>query len=212
MDLIRRNFGLKVAALLTAIILWFTFNYLSAGPSYNKTIELPLTLRGVATGMVASTNIHMTSVELTGPRSQLEQWTPDGFTAYVDCAGKHEGTYALNITVTGADADKIVSVTPRAVVVLLDRYTFRRVPVVINTNEGVRLSDFEPRTVIVAGGASDVSRVIAVQASIDTDPGPSRTLLTLKPVAVDARLLPINGLTVAPASIRVAVLQRRTRS
>lgn len=214
MDLIRRNFALKVAALLTAGILWFTFNYLSAAPAYNKTLDLPLTLRGVAVGLVGSTGVHHVTIEMTGPRSQLEALTPEAFNAFVDCAGKAEGTVALNVTVVGPGSDKTNTVVkPPQAVVLLDRYAYRRVPVIPTTSaQYSTMSDMDPKTVIVAGGQTKVAQVFAVQVNIDSASAAKRVLVQLKGVPVDAHFTPIGGLTVAPANVRVTIVPRKVHT
>lgn len=210
MDWIRRNFGLKATALVVAVILWFTFNYLTASQAYTKTLEVPLSLHGVAAGLVASSSVHEVTVELAGPRAQLESLLPQNFTAFVDCAGKRSGTSALVVTVLGADNDKIRSVFPSAAVVELDRYAYRRVPVVAGGGSpNLSAASIDPDHVIVAGGESTVSRVVVAQVSIDAASGTKPLVLALRPVPVDDRLANVAGLTVAPAIVRVAIVPRK---
>ena len=210
MDLIRRNFALKVAALLTAIILWFTFNYLSAAPTYNKSLDLPLALRNVGGGMVATSGVHMVTVELSAPRPTLEGLTPESFNAFVDCAGKGPGTFALNVAIVGSSTDKIRTITPSQVVVVLDRYAYRRVPVVAGPSGAAAGTDIEPKTVMVAGGATKLSSVFAAEVSVDSN-APKKVALAVKPVPVDAHFVPIGGLSVAPSEVRVTMAAGKGR-
>jgi len=209
MDWIRRNFALKVAAVLTAVILWFTFNYLSAGSAYIKTLDLPLTLHGVSAGLIGSTKVHDVAIELTGPRPQIEGLTPQALNAFVDCAGKTEGTFALNVTVVGPGSDKIHAVTPPQAVVVLDRYAYRRVPVISTTFvDAAATVDLDPKSAIVAGSQTKVSQVFAVQVNLD-ESAAKHVVLELKAVPVDAHFAPIGGLTVAPADVRVTIVPRK---
>lgn len=213
MDWIRRNFGLKVAAVVIAVGLWFTFNYLTATQAYTKTLEIPLALHGVAAGLVAASNVREVTVELAGPRSQLERLGPGDFQAFVDCGGKREGTAALNVAVVGSDSEKIRSVSPAAVVVALDQYAYRRVPVVASGSaQNSSAADIDPKSVIVAGGQTMVSRVMAAQVNIDAASASKPVTVTLKPVPVDGNLAMVAGLTVAPASVRVAIVPRKVHS
>lgn len=211
MDLIRRNFALKVAAVLTAGILWFTFNYLSAAPTYNKTLELPLSVHGVAAGLVGSVGVHVVTVELTGSRPQLEGLTPESFTAFVDCGGKPAGTVALNVSVVGPGSDRIHAVAPSQVIVILDRFAYRRVPVIPSAGSVGSVADTDPKAVIVTGGATRVSQVFAVQVNVDAESMARRMVVVLKGVPVDAHFAPISGLTVAPANVRVTVVPRKSQ-
>ncbi len=198
--------------MLTAGILWFTFNYLSAAPAYNKTLDVPLALRGVAAGLVGSSNVHQVTLELSGPRGQLEGLTPEAFNAFVDCAGK-AGTVALNVSVVGPGSEKIIAVKPSQAVVILDRYAYRRVPVITNASGATAsMADMDPKTAIVAGGQSKVAQVYGVLVALDLASANKRVVMQLKGVAVDARFTPISGLTVAPANVRVTVVPRKAHA
>src|ERR1700730_11890533 len=99
-DSVRRNFGLKVTAGVVSIVLWFTFNFFSTThDAYSKTLELPLSVHGVSSGLVASTQIDRVSVELAGPRPDIDSVTPADLTSFVDCAGKQPGVYSVTINV-----------------------------------------------------------------------------------------------------------------
>ncbi len=210
MDWIRRNFDLKVAAVVIAVVLWFTFNYLTASQAYSKTLEIPLSLHNVAAGLVATSGIQSVTVELTGPRSALEQLGPGDFSAFVDCAAKSPGTLMLPVSVVGPQSDKVRSVTPSAAIVVLDQFGYRRVPVVSSESaqNGIA-TDIEPRSVIVAGAQTALSRVFAARVSIEDATATRPVTVTLKPMPVDAHLDPVAGLTVAPASVRVAIVPRK---
>jgi YbbR domain-containing protein len=213
MDWIRRNFSLKLTAFITAVVLWFTFNYLSAGPAYNKTLDVPLSLHNVGAGLVAGSNVHKVTIEVTGPRSQLERLPPEAFNAYVDCAGKREGTAALNVAVAGPDAAKIGTVTPSTAVVVLDRYAYRRVPVIATPPDLTSTAtEVDPKTVIVAGGQTTLSKVVGARVIVEQATGAQRVVVTLKPVPVDASRTPLAGLTVAPATVRVVIINRKAHA
>jgi YbbR domain-containing protein len=209
MDWIKRNFGLKVTAVVIAIGLWFMFSYLAGSQSYNKTLLVPLALHGVDAGLVASSNIEEVSVELTGPRAALEQLVPADFVAYVDCAGKTAGTLALSVSVTGPGSDKVRSVSPPDVVVVLEQYGFRHVPVISDASGQAAIAvDVDPKSVVVAGSQTTVSRVIAVQVSVNGVDTSRPNTVVLRAAPVDAHLAVVNGVTVSPASVRVSIVPR----
>jgi YbbR domain-containing protein len=210
MDLIRRNFDLKLAAVVIAVVLWFTFNYLTSSQAYSKTLEIPLALHNVAAGLVAQSGIEGVTVELTGPRSALERLVPGDFAAFIDCAGKSTGTLMLPVSVIGPESDKVRSVTPSAAIVVLDQFGYRRVPVVSSEgDQGSIATDIQPRSVTVAGGQTALSRVFAARVSIEDANATKLVTVTLKPMPVDAHLTPVGGLTVTPSTVRVAIEPRK---
>ena len=210
MDWIRRNFGLKVAAVVIALVLWFTFNYLSVPQPSTKTVEVPLALHGVASTLVASTNTREVAVELAGARSTLASLAADDFVAYVDCSGKRTGTLGLAVSVVGPEEGKILSVTPATAVVVLDQYAYRRVPVITDAGTDSNITaDVDPKSLVVAGAQSAVARVFAVQVSINEASVTKPVTVTARPVPVDVHLAVVNGVTTAPADVRVAIAPRK---
>jgi YbbR domain-containing protein len=207
MDWIRRNFGLRVTAVVVAIGLWFTFNYLTSSAADTKSLELPLSVHGVSSGLVAQSTVQTVTIELEGSRPVLENLSPSDFSAYVDCSGKPAGTMSLNVAVVGPDSDKLVrSITPATSVVVLEQYGYRRVPVISDdTVQNTIVTETQPKSVLVAGGETTVARVMAARVSVDASSATKALVLTLKPVAVDVHLEPVDGVTVAPVTVRVAI-------
>jgi YbbR domain-containing protein len=210
MDWIRRNFDLKVIALVAAVVLWFIFNRLSASQASTKTLEVPLAVHGVASGLVANVGIQQVAVEIAGTRSALEDVAPGDFVAYVDCSGKGAGTFGLPVTVVAAQNQRPVSVTPATAIVVLEVYAYRRVPVIADpSGAAAAVGEIDPATVVVAGGQSEVSRVFAAEASIPAAAVTKPVSVTVKPIPVDTRLTAVQGVTLAPASVRIAIAPRK---
>lgn len=211
MDWIRRNFDLKAIALVAAVVLWFIFNRLSASQTSTKTLEVPLAVHGVASGLVANVPTQQVSVEIAGVRSALEDVAPSDFVAYVDCSGKRAGTYGLPVTVIG-QSQHAVSVTPATAIVVLEVYAYRRVPVIADPGDGSAFVGLiDPNTVVVAGGQSEVTRVFAAQAIVPTASVTKPVSVSIKPIPVDIKLATVGGVTVAPASVRISVTPRKIK-
>ncbi|MBV8204337.1 MAG: hypothetical protein JO195_04855 [Candidatus Eremiobacteraeota bacterium] len=205
MDLITRNFGLKVASLLIAIGLWFMFNYLSSSQAFSTTLEIPLTLHGVGGGLVAESGVETVKIELAGPRALLEQLEPSDFAAFVDCAGKLPGVQSLDVTVVGPERDKVRSVIPATAIVSIDRFTYRTVPVISSGGAEAFATDIQPRTVIVSGGETVLARIMAARVSLEGASTTKPVVVMLKPMPVDADFAPVSGAAVAPPTVRVAI-------
>src|SRR5579863_5866305 len=216
-DSVRRNFGLKVTAVVVAVVLWFTFNLVGTSHNvFSKTLELPVAVHGIASGFVAMPQVDHVTVELEGPRPDVESETAAELAAYVDCAGRGTGVVTLPVSVAGRDADRIMTVTPDQTVVVIDRYAYRTVPVAIRGADGGALADAmaAPAQVQVAGAASAVARVIGAEALLpETRALPAGFVAELKATPVDARLQPVDGAT-AVGIVRVtstATKERKAR-
>jgi YbbR domain-containing protein len=209
---IKRNFGLRVIALITAVVLWFTFNYQSSSQAFTKTLEVPLALHGVSGGLVASTATQEVAIELQGTRPQLADISPENFVAYVDCSGKRAGTYALGVSVVGPQTDKPLSVTPSTAVVVLENYEFRRVPVVADVAGPTVVTAVQPRTIVVTGGESDVARVFAAQASVAAASAAKPATIVVKVLPVDVHLAVVSGVSMDPPTVRVTIAPAPGRS
>lgn len=207
MDWIRRNFGLRITAVIVAVGLWFTFNYLSSSTADTKTLELPLAIRGVSSGLVAQSTVQTVTIDLAGSRPVLANLSPTDFSAFVDCSGKMAGTMSLGVTVVGPDSDKLVrSVSPATSIVVLEQYGYRRVPVISDDSvQNTVVTGTEPKSVLVTGGETTVARVMAARVSVDASSANRALVVTLKAVPVDVHLDPVDGVTLAPSTVRVAI-------
>ncbi|HYK52310.1 MAG TPA: CdaR family protein, partial [Candidatus Eremiobacteraceae bacterium] len=193
-------FGLKVTAVVVSVALWFTLNYFGSSQEvFSKTLELPLSVHGLAPGFVATPQIQTVSVDLSGPRADVDSVTPSDLAAYVDGTGHTGGVYSLTVNVVGRDADKVKVIAPDQAVVSIDRYAFRSVPVLARGAGGTLLANAElaPSTIEVAGGASAVAKVVAVQVMVP-EPGslPAGFSAVMKPDPIDGSLQVVHGVSV----------------
>ena len=103
--------------------------------------------------------------------------------------------------------DSIKSITPASATVVLDRYGYRRVPVVlqeVGTPDGGR-TQVVPATVVVAGAQTAVAQVMAAQATLSYPADKGAVLMELHPLPVDAQLRPVAGVTVDPPLVRATI-------
>jgi len=198
-DSVRRNFGLKAGAVAIAVVLWFTFNYSSvAHLGYTKTVDVPLAMRGVGADLVTESDARLATIELSGPRADVDAVNAGNLSAFVDCSGKVPGVYSLAVNVIGQGADIVKKVTPAQAIVTVDRYAYRTVPVLARDSVGGPLTNaqIEPPLIQVAGGASVVAAVYAAEISVPEPHAlPAGFSAEMTPVAVDKRLSPVTDVT-----------------
>jgi YbbR domain-containing protein len=192
------------------VVLWLIFNRLSASQASTKTLDVPLAVHGLASGLVANVSTQEVTVEISGARAALEDVNPQDFVAYVDCSGKGAGTFGVPVTVVSAQNQRPISVTPATAIVVLEVYAYRRVPVIADpSGAAAAVGEIDPATVVVAGGQSEVSRVFAAEATIPAAAVTKPVSVTVKPVPVDTSLSAVAGVTLAPASVRIAIAPRK---
>ena len=112
----------------------------------------------------------------------------------------------------GAATDSIRSVTPSTAELILDHYGYRVVPVVIRDVAGSPniQAVLSPSSVTVAGAATAVASVVAVQTTVAL-PGPHESsVMEVRPVAVDAQLAPVSGVTIDPPLVRATIHDQPT--
>jgi YbbR domain-containing protein len=156
-------------------------------------------VHGVGPGLVAAPQTDRVTIELTGPRPDVESVTPGDLAAFVDCSGRTAGVFSLAVNVVGRDADKIKTVSPAQTVVVVDRYGYRMVPVLARGADGATLANaaVAPSTIEIAGGASAVAQVVAAEVTVP-EPGalPAGFAAVMKPEPVDARMQRVAGVSV----------------
>lgn len=215
MRFLLRNWHLKLAAVLVAMILYTGFVY--SGTLSEQTIEVP----------VVAVNQPPDSYNLTGDRGfvQVRYRTPrdaapptaEAFLARVDLSqydmSRAPEPQALEVTVS-AEGLQVVSVTPGTVRVELDRNETRSVPIEVETGEipdGLEIGDPElselDAQVEVRGPASEVSRVDRALARILIDPSGIDFNQPVELVAVDIEGQPVDRgrVELSPEVISVTV-------
>ena len=225
-ELLTRNVGRKLLALLMAFALWFFVGMQNPELTMNYR---DITVQASATG--ASTNAEGLSViglrnqkvevVARGKRSLLTSFSANEIRAWVDIGGIEEpGNYSLPVHVTMPVSDLFIErITPAKVNVRLDYIKTKEIPVALYTEAAfedgshvIKDSTFEPKTVRVTGPATELAEVaearVALSVGADGITG-ARVPFKLVNAAgeeVDSTYLTAN---VEEISVHVPVLARR---
>ncbi|MEP7082879.1 MAG: CdaR family protein [Chloroflexota bacterium] len=215
MRFLLRNWHLKLAAVLVATILYTGLVF--SGTLSEQTIEVP----------VVAVNQPPDSFNLTGDPGFVQVRyrtgrdaappTAEAFVARVDLSqydmSRAPEPQALEVTVT-AEGLQVMSVTPAAVRVELDRNETRSVPIEVDTGEipdGLEIGDPElselDAQVEVRGPASVVSRVDRALARVLIDPSGIDFNQPVELIAVDIEGQPVDRgrVELSPEVISVTV-------
>lgn len=193
------NLGLKILALVLAIVLWafvrVTQGRMSTQVLTQMTMQLPLQLQGAPASMVAyGDSVDNVSVTLQGKADVIRSLREGLVRAYVDLSGMAPGSHWPEVKVIAPGGVQVVSVQPTSINVKLSPLDTREVPVkiVVSGNAASGMKPGTPQTspdkVKVQGPRALVSQVKAVQGQVVLD-GQSRAyglnVAGLRPVAID---------------------------
>lgn len=171
--LLLENMGMKVAAVVMAIILWF---FVTSRGQSEVSVDVPIELKNIPGGFESvRQGIKTVSVSIKGQERLLRNMKIADVRVYVDLskAKKGKGTYYINNEdVKLPSTMAVTNISPSSVMVALEETVIRRAPVqavVLGTpKRGFFVGSIEvnPREMTIEGARSEVSRI----KSLRTEP------------------------------------------
>ena len=212
MQIIRKNFTLKLLALGLAIVGWaylrFTGNPVAAA-RFAQQISVPITPANLPVGYVA----HFTEREAVVTVEQGHgdvPVKPDDVKAVLDLSNKGAGVYNVPVTLV-APAVAVQSLSPASVTLTVERIETRAYAPSIHYSGDqsadvvVANSQLRPATVTVAGATTMLAQVAAVHLDVALPAEPKALDEMVRPVAVNAAGQEVAGLVVSPDLVRVQI-------
>lgn len=210
LQVLRRNFGLKVLAFALAVTAWAYFHY-SAAPSitahFDQQLSVPIVATGVRPGFVTAyaerSAIVTVEVPRNGPPVRADQ-----VRAVLDL-GDRATPGIMNLPVRIVAPQVVVkSLTPASVTLSLDRTEERRLPLNIayaggNGSLVVDSASVTPTVATVRGIVSDLAKVEVVKIEIPLAAKAGAFDAMVRPIAADARGNEIANVQVSPNLVRV---------
>jgi hypothetical protein len=211
LNLVRRNFGLKLLSLALAIVAWAYFHF-SAAPGitahFDEQLTVPLVVTGLRPGFVARYTDKTALVTIDLPRNGADVKS-DQVQAVLDLSTHPDpGVFNVPVEIIAPNV-QIHSLTPASVTLTLDRLEERTVPVAIDYTGDthgavvVESADVNPSVVTIRGTANDLARVNAVRVDIPIPPKSSTIDTMTSPSAVDSHDGGIGSVDVSPNLVRV---------
>ena len=210
MQIIRKNFGLKLLSFVLAIVGWayfrFATNPIVAAAHFNQQLSLPITTMNLGNGLI----VHYTdtnAVVTVDRKPGAPAIRPDEIRAVLDLSNKGAGVYNVPIQLVAPDV-AVQSLSPASVTLSIERNETRDFAIVVHyvgAQPGVVVADqrIRPGAVTVQGPSSIVSQVTAVRVDVVLPAGPVNADESLRPQAVNAMGNEVSGLQVAPDLVRV---------
>ncbi|HTU83903.1 MAG TPA: hypothetical protein VMF61_17395 [Candidatus Acidoferrales bacterium] len=212
MQIIRKNFGLKLLALALAIVGWayfrFATNPIVAAARFNQQLAVPIVPANLPVGDVA----HFTEREAIvtiQPKPGESPVKPDEVKAVLDLSNKGVGVYNVPVTLVAPDV-AVQSLSPASVTLSIERIEQRAFPVDVHYGaqpNGVVVGSslLRPPSVIVQGPTSTLAQVTAVRVAITLPTQPGTFDAMVRPVPVDSRGEELGNLVVSPNLVRVTM-------
>mgnify|MGYP001583441840 FL=1 len=171
--LLLENMGMKVAAVVMAITLWF---FVTSRGQSEVLMDVPIELKNIPSGFESvRQGIKTVSVSIKGQERLLRNMKPAAVRVHVDLskAKKGKGTYYINNEdVKLPSTMTVTNISPSSVIVALEETVIRTAPVqavVLGTpKKGFFVGSVEvnPREMTIEGARSEVSRI----KSLRTEP------------------------------------------
>ena len=211
---LRHNLPQKLSALVLATVFWL---FVTTDDAFvaERTLRVPLRTEGLEAAESVFGLPEGVAVRLSGPSTRLRALEPDALDAVLDLRDV-TGAFEETVRVFPPQGLTLLSVTPSEVLGTVEVRRRKQVPVAVvllnaSPEDTVLEARASPQQVQVRGPAGALTRVSRVLAPYNPAAPASQAEL----YAVDARGVPVPGVTVAPTQALLvvaprAVLQTRT--
>jgi YbbR domain-containing protein len=211
-QIIRKNFGLKILSQALATVGWAYFRYASnpvLAARFDQQLSVPIVAVNLTDGYVARYTEKEAVVTVAGRRGEPAV-KPDEIKAVLDLAGKQAGVYNVPVELVAPDV-AVQSLSPASISLAVEKIDSRNYPLslhYVGPQEAqivVSSATVSPAQVSVRGPSDMLSEVSAVRLNVALPQAPQSIDESVRPVPVDSTGQEIQGLDLSPDSVRVRV-------
>lgn len=209
-NLFHRNVPAKLICLFVAVVLWVVVMNMQ-NPTIEGSFTVPLNVVNAPAGYQVSQTDSTVKIKVRGPRSLFVSSTEENFSAYVDLEGAESGKRSYKVQTELPSGFELVSVSPDAEEISLDKIIDKRIRVEIiptgTSAEGTTTAKIEPAydSVVVRGPESFVGQISRVVGYVGLS-GHDEDFKTSVPLtAINGDGKEVTEVTVLPASLEVSV-------
>jgi YbbR domain-containing protein len=210
LQIVRKNFALKVLALTLAIVGWayfrFAGNPIVATPQFQQ-LSIPISGVNLSLGYVARFTDHEAVVTVeTKPGEPAVK--PEEIKAVLDLSNKQTGVYNVPVQLV-APSVVVQSLSPASVTLTIEKIEQRSFPIAVHyvgpqpSGIVVSYTSIGPDSAIVRAPTSVLGQVSAVHADVALPNQPKEIDEMVRPIAVDSSGSELTGLSVTPNLVRV---------
>jgi YbbR domain-containing protein len=200
------NFPQKLGALVAAIVLWFAATA-DRRATIQRSLEVPLIVRGASADLVVSDLPKTIRVTLEGNRTRLEGLPSNLIEASVDVSNLPDGFFSRAVTVTPPAGLNLVKLEPARASGTLNAVVREKTDVraaLLETPGAPPLKiKVDPSEVTVIGTRPQVERVAYALAVGMRQVAPNKPL-EVRLTAMDTQGKPVEGVTLQPSRARIS--------
>ncbi|WP_298704895.1 YbbR-like domain-containing protein [uncultured Veillonella sp.] len=193
----------KILSLLGAILLWF-FIMKEQNPIVDITYTVPVEVQGLNPDYVVTNVPKEVKVHLQGPRNAILAVSQSSLKAHVDMSDVSPGQLNLPIEFVPPSGVNLVEVSPDSVLVTVDEYTVREMPVEVQQvgkvpdDIAIKSIATVPKVVSISGAKEQVTRVAHVMLRVKMGDHRANFTASGNLVAVDGAGKEIDSVTITP--------------
>jgi len=211
LDRLRNNLGLKLLAILIAVLGWA---YLRLTPNpviaarFVQQITVPISTVGLPAEEIARFAEREAVVAIDVPRAGAPL-RPQMLRAVLNLEGRGPGVYNVPVEVIAPKLE-IKSLSPASVTLSIERIEARTFPVTVHYLGDVRRGivigrlGLTPVSTTLRAATSELRRVASVRVDVPIPSSPATFDAMVRPVATDERGAEVAGISVAPTLLRVS--------
>ncbi|MEO6913584.1 MAG: hypothetical protein ABI182_06135 [Candidatus Baltobacteraceae bacterium] len=212
MQIIRKNFGLKLVSLGLAIVGWAYFRYGSnpvIAARFAQQLSIPISVVRLAPDSIAKYD-EKEAVVTVASRGGAPPMKPDEVKAVLDLDNRPPGVYNIPIQLVAPKA-AIQSLSPASITLTIERIDQKEIPVTIHyvgqEQPGIVVNDAQmhPALAAVRGPSDELTLVTAVRVDVPINNSAATVDVMVRPVAVNSLGQDIPDLEISPNLIRVTV-------
>ncbi len=200
------NFPQKLGALVAAIVLWFAATA-DRRATIQRSLEVPLIVRGASADLVVSDLPKTIRVTLEGNRTRLEGLPSNLIEASVDVSSLPDGFFSRAVTVTPPTGLTLVKLEPARASGTLNAVVREKTDVraaLLETPGAPPLKiKVDPSEVTVIGTRPQVERVAYALAVGMRQVAPNKPL-EVRLTAMDTQGKPVEGVTLEPSRAKIS--------
>ncbi len=200
------NFPQKLGALVAAIVLWFAATA-DRRATIQRSLEVPLIVRGASADLVVSDLPKTIRVTLEGNRTRLEGLPSNLIEASVDVSNLPDGFFSRPVTVTPPAGLNLVKLEPARASGTLNAVVREKIDVraaLLETPGAPPLKiKVNPTEVTVIGTRPQVERVAYALAVGMRQVAPNKPL-EVRLTAMDTQGKPVEGVTLEPSRAKIS--------
>ncbi len=209
-NLFRRNFPVKLLALIAAVIMWgYVMN--EENPSVNATYTVPVEIVNAPEGYDVSMNVKEVRLKVRAPRALMATVHEADFKAVIDLSGNTEGEYEERIKTVVPQGFELLELSDEVVSVNMESLIAHGVPVEISVSgkpaQGMDVGKVQPvqQYVNVYGPRHLVESIVKATGKIKLSDNTADFTMRVRLTAVDTDGNMVNNLSVLPTEMDVTV-------